>query len=310
MQNLTITGLIGFRAVSATSGSTGLDVADAPGVGASLAVAIKDADTATALLLWEKVERRAGHLLLTGLLGGLHTQPCGSAVPAPSPSTVGWLDAPAAGTYAGVTLDWSPEPGPLVASLFTLQVKAESADADARLIVVDLLDGEKLHDVAAPLAEGNNELRVDWVVKARYTGLQRTFVGLSTTSRLRATSPNGAVRATGLDATLQGATYGGGAAGVLSATVGCDLAAYVKQHADRFALPLWYLCAAELLNEKLASPRTNWLTLHDPEAAQATRDALRKGYEVALAGLLDHLPGGGPCASRTRQTLRTASLVP
>ena len=67
--------------------------------------------------------------------------------------------------------------------------------------------------------------------------------------------------------------------------LGCDLGAYVVAHADRFALPLWHLCAAELLSEKLNSPRVNWLTLHDPKAAEALRDALREAYANGMSAL-------------------------
>lgn len=300
-----LTGIIGFSTIA--TGTSGLDVADAPGITTSLALAIDAAAVPSALLLWQRVERRASTLLLADLAGGL-TLAAGRTLPLPVPraGTV----APPAGFAAGVIIDWSALPAPQVLTLASLAATLSTADPVGSVVVVDLLDGQVLQAQAVNLPAGAVSAPLHLAVVPRYGGPQRTFVGLATTSALRQT--NSTLRPAYLDLadTTSAPTSADGALVTPVGVIGCNLTAWVLQYADRFAAALWHLSAAELLSEKLNSPRTNWLTLHDPAQAVALRDALRGAYEALRDALITHPPGGGPCAACTASGAMMGGMLP
>jgi hypothetical protein len=296
-------------------------VNDLPGVGGELLENLGTREAATLAETWAKVKRRAAIRLLDQAeqrladLFGWSKQ----LYQAPAPEILPVLDPPTPELGSAGVLVYVPDGGRRDVlldsiSVFLLGDNAETVElgltdaaTGAGLDLADPTTGELLSFPPIELTPGFNEIALGGLLTTPYAEAE-FYVGLY--------GADGAPLALGLRpfALDRPADFGLTAAVqavdsqvvvpndqplallALGLRIECSLAKAIDRNPGDWAAAWLYLLGAEILAEKIRSPRTNYWSSANIAAAEVNRQELTSQYNAALNRIIKRLDVGALCA--------------
>lgn len=237
------------------------------------------------------------------------------------------VNIPASNEYRGIYIQL-PQSKYSQLTLQTLQVfNAGTVDVITNLKAFDLNDGFELFTKEITLEPGLNSIPLDEEMELRYKIFQ-AFIGVDC-SELETVKTESlyygwydndgfcdydcdqyysgreanfeltaATLEIGVDPIYENMNRQGLGGGVtFQANVMCSVNQFICENKKSFTNSLQYLEAAEMLKQKLASPRVNFWTISNPEATALLKDEFEGMYRSALKRAIEGIPirGEGEC---------------
>lgn len=312
-----LNSLVALRGIDDTAAAKYF-IDDLPGMGGELLENLTGRDAQDLGAVWEKVKRRASvrllsdaELRLSDLLNWER-----SVYQAEAPTRAGRLDpVPAGATSVGVQV-YIPDAARLDVVLASVRFYC-SAVALVQLAFLDVATGQPLQlldaqgDPLPPMelttSVGLNVVDVQGTLAAEYSAVD-FFVGLSILDEtsfadlgfagfaLDGPAAIGLTAAALVGASLEPTATNAAAALVLDLAVDCSLAKAVDRNARGWAIAWLYLLGAEVLNEKIYSPRTNYFASGNLARSEELRDDLLGQYQGALGRIVRRVDLSDLCA--------------